>query len=98
MAKNEELNSLSPKYSEVHTEIVRTIVDQAKLLFEVCESPSDFCIQVMDEDHIIFGGLNRVKWTAKTGFVALRRSCTTRFLENWDNARANCQSTCESME
>jgi hypothetical protein len=48
------------------------------------ECPDDFCIQFVDVDCIIFGSVNRVKWTPKRGFSIDRSYCTKKFIEHYE--------------
>jgi hypothetical protein len=44
----------------------------------------DFCIQCVGGSVVVFGGLNRVKWTLKHGFSIERGYCSQTFREHWD--------------
>jgi hypothetical protein len=63
--------------------IVATICQAAAKYFEHC--PRDFCLQHCDGERIIFGGTNRLIWTARSGFVPSDSHCTERFLANFDS-------------
>lgn len=65
-------------------ELVYCIVSEALTRFRLCESEYDFCIQHGGCSYIIFGGHNRVIWTASGGFREDRDFCSERFLELWD--------------
>jgi hypothetical protein len=53
-------------------------------LFNDCGAGVDFCIQLVGDERVIFGGVNRVIWEPLTGFSPDRSCCTERFLAEWD--------------
>ena len=63
--------------------IVESIIEQARQLFINCGAESDFCVQNTTFDIIMFGGLNRISWTAECGYHASRWHCTDRFIKEW---------------
>jgi hypothetical protein len=58
--------------------VVAAILVAAEEFFEVCIQ--DFCIQTFGEERIVFGGHNRLIWTAKRGFFVDGAYCTDKFL------------------
>ncbi len=51
--------------------IVAAIVEAASLYWT--ENPGDFCVQSTGVGTIVFGGSNRVRWSATRGFVLLEQ-------------------------
>lgn len=47
--------------------------------------PTDFCVQLVTPDCIVFGGVNRLIWTPAHGFKPDRSYCTPAFLETCDS-------------
>lgn len=43
-------------------------------------SVDDFCVQHVGDGSVVFGGTNRLRWTAATGFRPEPGYCTERFL------------------
>lgn len=69
-------------------ELVLSITEEAKRRFFECGAGGDFCIQHCTGESIVFGGTNRVTWTAKRGFVPDAYCCTKRFLKEWKKVYA----------
>lgn len=44
------------------------------------ECPDDFCLQFVGYRCIVFGGTNRLSWSAEKGFIPDRFHCTASFL------------------
>jgi len=65
---------------DVIHEIGEHVVEEAEYVFERCGVASDFAIQGGN----VFGSVNRIIWTARTGFEADRFYCTDSFLEAFD--------------
>jgi len=61
-------------------ELVLSIAYEAQDLFVKCGVGDDFCFQAIGSEYLIFGGTNRLKWTAKEGFELQTSHCTTKFL------------------
>ncbi len=57
------------------------VVEAAMEYFVEC--PEDFCLQNMSGETIVFGGTNRLLWTARHGFRPDRSSCTEKFLRHY---------------
>lgn len=47
--------------------------------------PTDFCVQMVTPDCIVFGGVNRLIWSPAHGFKPDRSYCTPAFLETCDS-------------
>jgi hypothetical protein len=74
---------MTEKLQDRWGEIVLAIVDEAHRRFRAVGAETDFCIQHADMESIIFGGWNRVVWSAKSGYRPDESSCTALFLANW---------------
>jgi len=61
-------------------ELVLSIAYEAEDIFIKCGVKDDFCIQAVGSEWIIFGGTNRLKWTAKWGFELQPSYCTLKFM------------------
>jgi hypothetical protein len=59
-----------------------TVCELAYTVFEICKAADDFCIQ--STSNLVFGGTNRIVWSARYGFLADRSYCTPRFLACFD--------------
>ena len=82
--KSASIIELTEKIEDDWGEIIWSIIDEAEALFKICHADSDFCIQNITGTNIVFGGTNRVIWSARSGFNPDRSYCTKRFLEKWD--------------
>jgi len=56
------------------------VYERALLIFEVCKAKEDFCIQDIG-GVAVFGGSNRLLFSAITGFRPDASYCSPRFLE-----------------
>lgn len=65
-------------------EVGEIVIYRAEDIFERCSASSDFCIQSIHENCVIFGSTNRLKFSAKFGWVPERSYCTPGFLEKYD--------------
>lgn len=61
-------------------ELIAAICDEAKDRFKACECESDFCIQNVGFETIVFGGVNRLVWHVKHGWLISESDCTDRFI------------------
>lgn len=43
--------------------------------------PTDFCVQLVSPDSVVFGGTNRLRWTPAHGFLPDPSYCSAAFLE-----------------
>ncbi|HRQ48586.1 MAG TPA: hypothetical protein PK725_16650 [Rhodocyclaceae bacterium] len=59
------------------------ILEEAETRFSTCGAESDFCVQHVGQN-AVFGGTNRLIWSAKHGWRPDRTSCTERFLAEYD--------------
>lgn len=70
-----------------HSERIGDIVlEAAHDIFCTCQAESDFCVQSTGGQTVVFGGTNRLIWTARGGFRPDRGYCTERFLALYDSA------------
>ena len=60
---------------------------EAQNIFERCGAFSDFCVQHVGSLAAIFGGVNRVIFSPRTGWRVDRSYCSSRFLEAWDSIK-----------
>lgn len=67
---------------EDKTLILQNIIYNAADFWVNAGFEDDFCIQLYSDDRIIFGSWNRVSWTIKNGFRAIKSHCTEKFLAN----------------
>lgn len=58
------------------------ILEEAETRFSTCGAESDFCVQHVGQN-VVFGGTNRLIWSAKHGWRPDRTSCTERFLAEY---------------
>lgn len=65
-------------------EIVADIVLNAAEFWAEC--PGDFCVQYVGE-RIVFGGTNRIVWSATYGFECDESYCTQKFIDHFYNKR-----------
>lgn len=72
---------------EETTFTVLSIATEAARIFEKAGCPADFCLQSWSMGVMVFGGTNRLKWTAGDGFYPDRSYCTDSFLEAFDDAQ-----------
>lgn len=63
--------------------VVEAIASAASEVFIRAGCPDDFCIQ-SSGGVIVFGGRNRIVWTAKTGLQIARDYCTDTFIKAWE--------------
>lgn len=63
-------------------DVIENVVHQAQQAFEHCLT--DFCIQNINHDNVVFGSVNRLIWRIESGFKPDRPYCTDEFLNNWD--------------
>jgi hypothetical protein len=71
-------------YNNEHgIELIESIVLEAERIFKLCGASDDFCFQHATNKTIVFGGTNRLIWSAKKGFRVDQSSCTSRFLLEW---------------
>jgi len=59
------------------------ILEEAETRFSACGAEDDFCVQHVGQN-AVFGGTNRLIWSAKHGWQPDRQSCTQRFLAEYD--------------
>lgn len=59
--------------------IAESVQDMARLIFEQCGDPDDYCVQSASWDCIIFGGWNRIKLTSK-GWEIFESHCRPEFI------------------
>ena len=68
-------------------EIGETVASVALDIFETCGAPSDFCVQHISGESVVFGGTNRVLYHPRHGFSLDESYCTPRFIrlfsEKW---------------
>jgi hypothetical protein len=67
-------------------EVGQFFVEEVMDIFEACGCPDDFCVQNAGGYVLVFGGTNRLCWSAKKGFYPDRSYCTKRFLASWDKS------------
>jgi hypothetical protein len=64
--------------------LVYSIIEAAKKYWDYSDAASrDFCMQHTSGTSIVFGGVNRITWTARNGFQVHPNSCSPEFLENY---------------
>lgn len=74
---------MTAKLKDNWGELVYSIIDEARSRFAACGAESDFCLQHHTGTSIVFGGTNRVIWTAVSGYRPDPDDCTKRFLRQW---------------
>jgi hypothetical protein len=67
-------------------EIISSIAYAAWCVFHHAGCDEDFCVQTVGWSCIVFGGRNRLQWSAQFGFHPLRDYCTESFLDAWDKS------------
>jgi hypothetical protein len=65
-----------------HYELIYAIALEAMSRFAKCNATDDFCLQHCKGGTIVFGGCNRVVWTAQ-GFRLDKSNCTDDFVTTW---------------
>ncbi len=60
-------------------EVGLLVIEEALNRFEACGAAEDFCVQSVGAA-VVFGGTNRILWTASAGFRPDVTYCTPRFL------------------
>ncbi len=81
-----ELNKFMGNYSEYYEGVGEAVFYIAKELFKECGAEEDFCVQDDLIGRIVFGGTNRVIWSAATGFRMDESYCTERFKKLFPDA------------
>lgn len=61
-----------------------TITKAAVRYWEYTNDTSDFTLQLVSDDCVIFGGTNRLVWSPFYGFRPDRAYCTERFLSHYE--------------
>ena len=56
---------------------------KAAALYWVDLDEDDFCLQSASSETLVFGGTNRLIWSAARGFQPDQSYCTEKFLLNW---------------
>jgi hypothetical protein len=64
-------------------EVVWSIIDEAARRFAACGRADDFCLQCVSGVNLVFGGTNRVIWSAASGFRCDQSYCSEGFLSEW---------------
>lgn len=64
-------------------EIVWSIIAEAQRRFVECNAAEDFCLQCTTSTVIVFGGTNRVVWSARLGYQLDLGYCTEEFKTLW---------------
>jgi len=81
-----ELRSLSDADKD---EILYSVLAMAEDIFSECtKDPNEFCVQHVEDDAIIFGGLNRLI-LGRRGWSISESHCTDRFIERFRNLGDN---------
>lgn len=75
---------ISPKACQ---NIGEMLCDAAFTIFADCEAESDFCVQHVAPDSVVFGGTNRVLFHPERGFHPDPSYCTRRFLKKWEEVK-----------
>lgn len=65
-------------------EIGQIVVDQAQSIFEYAEAMEDFCVQHISLTLVIFGGVNRLLWSVKYGWVLDKSYCSPKFISRFE--------------
>lgn len=60
------------------------VVGEAFELFQSVGSESDFCIQNVGDNVVVFGGTNRLIWRFNKGFFIDKPYCTPRFIKRME--------------
>lgn len=69
--------------------ILEAYLGQALLRFIECDAESDFCVQHIGDNYVVFGSTNRIIHRLETGAWEIERShCTPHFKEAWDRLYA----------
>lgn len=79
-------------------ELICSVVEEACRRFEECGAGDDFRLQYRNLRTIVFGGHNRVVWSASRGFYPDRGYCSDEFLELWDEKYDERKRTEELLE
>ena len=69
-----------PDPSEV-AKVGECVMVEAYDLFCSCGAEDDFCVQLVLDHVVVFGGMNRVIWTPRRGFSLDPSYCTPSFIE-----------------
>lgn len=64
-------------------ELVEALASAAYCRFVNAGAKSDFCVQYVGPNCILFGGTNRVKWDPFSGFQLEESHCTKNFIDRW---------------
>lgn len=75
------------KQSELWWYMPYMLISAASVYFETC--PDDFCVQLVGERAIVFGGTNRLIYTCTHGFTPDTRYCTEEFLHHCERIGPN---------
>jgi len=67
-----------------HSDFIDFIVIEAQDIWSKYGSDDDFCLQSVGDEVIIFGAMNRVKYTIKKGFECIESNCTKKFIETFN--------------
>ena len=73
---------------EHEIELVWSIADEAERRFRLCGRPDDFCFQSGSGLGLVFGGWNRIVWTARHGWQLSRSHCSPDFVLAWESNEA----------
>jgi len=78
------LSTLVAKVDEISAQIegdwlAYKVVTEASYYFREC--PEDFCLQTVGST-VVFGGTNRLIWSARSGFYCDPSYCSRNFLEH----------------
>jgi len=58
--------------------VAEALANMAKEIFTACRAESDYCVQSVSDDYIVFGGVNRLMLT-HYGWSISNSHCTPRF-------------------
>lgn len=75
---------------EKRAEVGDVVVLMAMRIFEDCGAAEDFCVQAVG-DVVVFGGVNRLIFSAKDGWHPDSIYCSERFLKKWNERIKLCQ-------
>lgn len=79
------------QYAELQqSDFLMELWEVAGNIFEDCGAAQDFCLQSAG-NRIVFGGTNRLCFSARIGWHADEPYCTSRFLSEWINHPLNPQ-------
>jgi hypothetical protein len=70
--------------TETLTELGALLAEGAWEIFSNMGYKSDFCVQNVTATGAVFGGWNRLLWSAQHGFRPDYSYCTREFLDKWE--------------